>query len=41
MKQLVEKYSLGISAVNVNVKAEPEFRNGGLTSTAPEIRATG
>ncbi len=39
MKRLVDKYSLGISAVNVNVKAEPEFRNGGLTSTDPQIRA--
>jgi len=39
MKQLAEKYSLGISAVNVNVKAEPEFLNGGLTSTNPDIRA--
>jgi xylose isomerase len=27
-----------VAAVNVNVKAEPEFRNGGLTSLDPEIR---
>jgi len=39
MKQMLEKYSLGISAVNVNVKAEPEFRNGSLTSTDPKVRA--
>ncbi len=39
MKQLVEKFSLGISAVNVNVKAEPEFRNGSLTSPDPNVRA--
>ena len=38
MKQLVKKYSLDISAVNVNVKAEPEFRNGGLTSNDPDIQ---
>ncbi|MHC4679361.1 MAG: sugar phosphate isomerase/epimerase family protein [Planctomycetota bacterium] len=39
MKRLLEKYSLGISAVNVNVKAEPEFRNGSLTSTDAQVRA--
>jgi len=39
MKQLLEKYSLAISAVNVNVKAEPEFRNGSLTSPEPSVRA--
>jgi len=33
------KHNLGVAAVNVNVKAEPEFRNGGLTSTDPAIRA--
>jgi xylose isomerase len=33
------RYNLEVAAVNVNVKAEPEFRNGGLTSLAPEIRA--
>ncbi len=33
------KYHLEVAAVNVNVKAEPEFRNGGLTSLDPEIRA--
>ena len=35
---LVEKYGLKIAAVNVNVKAEPEFRNGGITSNKKEVR---
>lgn len=39
MKQLLDKHSLAISAVNVNVKAEPEFRNGSLTATDPSVRA--
>jgi len=38
LKSLLAKYNLGIAAINVNVKAEPEFRNGGLTSTDQEIR---
>jgi xylose isomerase len=38
-KSLLAKYKLGVAAVNVNVKAEPEFRNGGLTSEDPAIRA--
>ncbi|MCK4965612.1 sugar phosphate isomerase/epimerase [bacterium] len=38
-KQLVSKYGLNIAAINVNVKAEPEFRNGGLTSNDKKIRA--
>jgi xylose isomerase len=38
-KILLQKYELQVAAVNVNVKAEPEFRNGGLTSTDPGIRA--
>ena len=37
-KELLRKYGLSIAAVNVNVKAEPEFRNGGLTSNAKEVR---
>ena len=39
VKALMKKYKLGISAVNVNVKAEPEFRNGGLTSSDKAVRA--
>lgn len=38
-RDLLKKHNLGVAAVNVNVKAEPEFRNGGLTSTDPAIRA--
>ena len=38
LKSLLIQYNLGIAAVNVNVKAEPEFRNGGLTSTDPAVR---
>lgn len=38
-RALLKKYKLNIAAVNVNVKAEPEFRNGGLTSLRKEIRA--
>ena len=30
---------MNIAAVNVNVKAEPEFRNGGLTSHDKDVRA--
>ena len=37
-KRLLDKYSLKVAAVNVNVKAEPEFRHGGLTSSQREIR---
>ena len=37
-KAALKKYNLNVAAVNVNVKAEPEFRNGGLTSTDGKIR---
>lgn len=37
-RDLLDQYGLSVAAVNVNVKAEPEFRNGGLTSTDPAIR---
>jgi len=37
-RKLVDKYNLSIAAVNVNVKGEPEFRNGGLTSVDKEVR---
>ena len=37
-KALLAKYKLQPAAINVNVKAEPEFRAGGLTSTDPAIR---
>lgn len=35
---LLKKYRLNIAAVNVNVKSEPEFRNGGLTSHRKRTR---
>lgn len=38
-RRVLDKYGLKTAAVNVNVKAEPEFRNGGLTATDPVIRA--
>ncbi len=37
-KAALKKYHLEVSAVNVNVKAEPEFRNGGLTSLEKSTR---
>jgi len=37
-RELLKKYNLGVAAVNVNVKAEPEFRSGGLTSLKQEVR---
>lgn len=37
-KSILEKYNLNAAAVNVNVKAEPEFRSGGLTSHKKEVR---
>ncbi len=37
--RLLKQHDLQVAAVNVNVKAEPEFRNGGLTSHLPEVRA--
>ena len=36
--ELLKKHNLKVAAVNVNVKAEPEFRNGGLTSHDKDIR---
>jgi xylose isomerase len=38
-RALLKRFKLHIAAVNVNVKAEPEFRNGGLTSLRKGIRA--
>ncbi len=37
-RRTLEKYGFNVAAVNVNVKAEPEFRNGGLTSHLPAVR---
>jgi len=36
--ELLKKYSLEVSAVNANIKAEPEFKNGSLTSKVKEVR---
>ncbi len=38
VKPLMSQYNLEWAAVNVNVKAEPEFKNGGLTSPKKEVR---
>ena len=38
LKRLLNKYQLNLAAINVNVKAEPEFKNGGLTSNDKETR---
>ena len=38
-RSLLDKYGLKAAAVNVNVKAEPEFRSGGLTSHDPDTRS--
>ncbi len=38
-KKALKKHTLSVAAVNVNVKAEPDFRNGGLSSHDPAIRA--
>jgi len=38
-RQALDKHGLQVAAINVNVKAEPEFRNGGITSHSPEVRA--
>ena len=38
-RSLLAKHKLEVAAINVNVKAEPEFRNGGLTSTDAGTRS--
>jgi xylose isomerase len=37
-RALLDKYGLKVAAINVNVKAEPEFRSGGLTSNQKAVR---
>ncbi|MGD9209540.1 MAG: sugar phosphate isomerase/epimerase family protein [Desulfobacteraceae bacterium] len=37
-RNCLDKYGLKVAAVNVNIKAESEFRSGGLTSHLPEVR---
>lgn len=38
-KALLNKHGLKVSAINVNIKAEPEFRGGGITSPDSAVRA--
>jgi len=38
LNRLKDGSGVALSAVNVNVKAEPEFRNGGLTSSSEAVR---
>ena len=37
-RALAAKHGIGFAAINANVKAEPEFRNGGLTSPDKAVR---
>ncbi len=37
-RKLLDKYNLNVAAVNVNIKAEPEFRNGGVTTHEKAVR---
>ncbi len=39
LTNLIRRFGLSIAAINVNVKSEPEFRNGGLTSNDAAVRA--
>lgn len=38
-RALAQRHGLRFAAINVNVKAEPAFRSGGLTSADPAVRA--
>jgi len=38
-RPLLEEHGLQVAAVNANVKSAPEFRDGGLTARAREVRA--
>ncbi|MFW5883875.1 MAG: sugar phosphate isomerase/epimerase family protein [bacterium] len=38
LKSLLDKHGLAVSAINVNVKGEPEFVSGGITSPKKEVR---
>ena len=37
-RKSLDRHGLNVAAVNANVKAEPEFRNGGLTSRSRQVR---
>jgi xylose isomerase len=39
LRTLLSKHGLEVSAINVNVKGEPEFVSGGLTSPKKEVRS--
>lgn len=39
LKNMLAANKLNVAAINVNVKSEPEFIRGGITSHNPEIRA--
>lgn len=39
MTALLERFGLGVSAVNVNIKLDPMFHAGALTNPAPAVRA--
>lgn len=39
VKDLLSKHNLGLSAINVNIKGEPEFVAGSITSPKKEVRA--
>jgi xylose isomerase len=38
-RQLLDRNKLDVSSVNVNIKSEPKFHQGALTSTDPGVRA--
>ncbi len=38
LQKTLDKYGLGVSAINVNVKGEPEFVSGGITSPDKAVR---
>lgn len=38
LTSLLAKHKLDVSAVNVNIKGEPEFVSGGITSPRPDVR---
>lgn len=38
LRRLLQKHTVSLAAINVNVKGEPEFRDGSLTSGDPAVR---
>jgi xylose isomerase len=38
LKRCLSRYQLGVAAVNVNIKAEPEFVNGAVSSYSKKVR---